>query len=128
MSEINYKTTFTTLILHRGKLCTHQCECLGTKNSSFSEEQISGNLRITTLRGGSFWEIALRLLNKWVTSLYTEWTEVSKSSHLLLRHQTQYKEFSKSAQSDSGEFVGLPVTVQQTLCFFIPLQLSRIVH
>ena len=28
------------------KLCTHQCECMGTKNSSFTEEQVSRNLRI----------------------------------------------------------------------------------
>ena len=28
------------------ELCTHQCECVGTKNSSFTEEQVSRNLRI----------------------------------------------------------------------------------
>ena len=28
------------------KLCTHQCECGSTKNSSLTEEQVSRNLRI----------------------------------------------------------------------------------
>ena len=32
------------------KLCTHQCECVGTKHSSFTEEQVSRNLRIEWLK------------------------------------------------------------------------------
>ena len=28
------------------KLCTHRCECVGTKNTPFTEEQIFRNLRI----------------------------------------------------------------------------------
>ena len=27
----------------RGELCTNQCECAGTKNSTFTEEQVSRN-------------------------------------------------------------------------------------
>ena len=29
-----------------GKLCIDQCECVGIKNSSFTEEQVSWNMRI----------------------------------------------------------------------------------
>ena len=29
------------------ELCTHQCECVGTNKSSFTEEQVSRNLPIT---------------------------------------------------------------------------------
>ena len=43
MNEINFKATFTTLSLYRG---TYQCECVGTKNSSFTGEQVYLNLRI----------------------------------------------------------------------------------
>ena len=64
MSEINFKTTFTTLSQHRGKLCTHQCECVGTKNSSFTEEQISLNLRIVLF--GFDWYLRLAM---WPTGL-----------------------------------------------------------
>ena len=31
------------------KFCTHQCECVANKNSSFTEEQVSRNLRIGPL-------------------------------------------------------------------------------
>ena len=31
------------------KLCTHRCECVGTKNTSFTEEQVSWNLCIGPL-------------------------------------------------------------------------------
>ena len=53
MSEINFKATFTTLSLYIAcQLCTHQCECVGTKNSSFTEEQVSRNLRIRATENG----------------------------------------------------------------------------
>ena len=32
------------------KLCTHQRECVGTKNSFFTEEQVSRNLCIEAIR------------------------------------------------------------------------------
>ena len=47
MSEINFKATFTTLSLYRVyALCPPICVCVGTKNSSFTEEQVSHNLHI----------------------------------------------------------------------------------
>ena len=47
MSEINFKAILTTLTLYIGcELCTHHCECVGTKNSSFTEKQVSRDLRI----------------------------------------------------------------------------------
>ena len=36
-------------ITHIGcKLCTHQCECIVTKNPSLTEQQVSRDLRIVT--------------------------------------------------------------------------------
>ena len=49
--RINFKATYTTLSHMGCKLCIHQCECVGTKNSSFTEEQVSLYLRIAVLQG-----------------------------------------------------------------------------
>ena len=34
------------------KVCTNRCECVGTKNTSFTEEQVSRNLRIGRVKFG----------------------------------------------------------------------------
>ena len=43
ISLIDFKETFTKLSLIECQLCTHECECVGTKNASFTEEQVSRN-------------------------------------------------------------------------------------
>ena len=46
MNAINFKAILQRYPYIWCKFCAHQCECVGTKNSSFTEEQVSRNLRI----------------------------------------------------------------------------------
>ena len=45
MIEIYFKATLQRYPYVGCKLCTHRCECVGTKNTLLTEDQISQNLR-----------------------------------------------------------------------------------
>ena len=46
MNEINFKQHLQRYPYIGCKLCTHQYKCVGTKNSSFTEEHVSRNFGI----------------------------------------------------------------------------------
>ena len=82
------------------KVCTHRCECVGTKNSSITEEQVSRNLRIcfnyylVSILPTCTWEKTIYIWNwKMLISLLLIWwsvwnnyTQIKIITHNVLCH------------------------------------------
>ena len=76
MNKMYFLKTFTTFSLNIGyKVCTHQCECMGTKNSFITEDQEYQNLHI-----------ALPEMSVYVTFYFYHWVKLENCNTCISHH------------------------------------------